>query len=116
MACWDVWPSSRSSGPRKESKKSRKSVSVRLTMARTVSRTSSFTSVLKTIGGAPCARAAALIFRAVRFALSTEETNGTVIFVKSRASNWAIRLWPSVSAVTPEWSETKKTVRWVIVR
>ena len=68
------------------------------------------------MGGDPCTRAVVLMFLAARFALSTVETNGTVIFVKSRASNCAIRLWPRVSAVTPEWSETKKTVRWVIVR
>src|ERR1700684_134559 len=53
--------------------------------------------------------------RTTSSALSTLDTNGKVTGRNSSPSNWVMRLWPSVSAVTPVWSETKKTVRRLTV-
>src|SRR4029077_6519478 len=50
------------------------------------------------------------------WALSTLDTNGKVTGRNSKPSNCVMRLWPMVSAVTPVWSETKKTVRRLTVR
>src|SRR5450432_2121739 len=62
------------------------------------------------IGRTPSSSAARLIRRTASCALSTLSTNGKVTARNSRPSNCVIKLWPSVSAVTPVWSETKKTV------
>src|SRR5207253_5075870 len=49
-------------------------------------------------------------------ALSTLDTNGKVSGRNSSPSNCVMRLWPSVSAVTPVWSETKNAVRRLTAR
>src|ERR1700685_630394 len=53
--------------------------------------------------------------RTTSCALSTLDTNGKVTGRNSSPSNCVMRRWPSVSAVTPVWSETKKTVRRLTV-
>src|SRR6267143_1511918 len=105
--CVERVSSSRSSGPTNVENRSRNKAFA----ATTTSRRSSCTSVLNTIGRRPSSSAARLMRRTTSCALSRLDTNGKVIGRNSSPSNCVMRLWPSVSAVTPVWSETKNTVR-----
>ena len=87
----------RSSGPTNAAKKSRNSP----LLFSTISRSSSCTSVLNTMGLTPSSCAARSILRTASSALSTLDTNGRVTGRNSRPPNWVRRLWPMVSAVTP---------------
>ena len=71
---------------------------------------SSCTSVLNTIGPTPSSAAVSRSCGRPPAALSTVEINGKVTGRNSTPSNCVSRLWPIVSAVTPVWSDTKKTV------
>src|SRR5690606_23530938 len=62
-------------------------------------------------GRTPSASAVALMRRTASSAFSTVEMNGKVTWRKAWPSNCVSRLCPMVSAVTPVWSDTKKTVR-----
>src|SRR5436305_1759894 len=103
--CVERASSSRSSGPTNVENRSRNSAFAPMT----ISRRSSCTRVLNTIGRRPWL-AAPLMRRTASCALSRLDTNGKVTGRNSCPSNCVMRLWPSVSAVTPVWSETKKTV------
>ena len=63
------------------------------------------------IGRTPSCSNARSMRRTASCALSTLDTNGRVTGRNSRPSNCVMRLWPSVSAVTPVWSDTKNAVR-----
>jgi hypothetical protein len=73
----------------------------------TMPRSSSSTSVLNTIGLAPSSSAVRLMRRTASWAFSTLEMNGKVTSRTSSPANCASTLWPTVSDVTPVWSDTK---------
>ena len=87
--CVDSAPSSRSMAPTKDPKKSRNRTSL---PALKTSRTSSWTSVPKTIGRRPLSSPAARMRRRASCALSTLDTNGKVAALNSSPSNCVRRL------------------------
>ena len=76
-----------------------------------VSLMASSTIELNTIGGWPSRAAVSLIWSMTAAIFSAESTNGIVSRTNSISSNCDSRLFPSISAVMPVRSETKKTVR-----
>ena len=81
----------------------------------TMSRTSSATSVMKTMGRLPSWLAVSLISETTRAAFSTLSMKGRRTW-RGLAGNWFRIELPKVSAVMPVPSETKNTVRSCMVR
>src|SRR5882762_6168249 len=63
------------------------------------------------MGRRPLSRPASSMRCTTSAACATVATKGSDTDWYCAPSNWVSRLWPSVSAVTPVWSETKNTLR-----